>query len=63
VIVHTANIIMNNYEADSNTSPDSSAIDPEAKRIMFRPLETLSEWFPDIVTEIESACEFFLQEE
>jgi putative nucleotidyltransferase with HDIG domain len=63
VIVHTANIIMNNYEADSNTSPDSSAIDPEAKRIMVRPLETLSEWFPDIVTEIESACEFFLQEE
>jgi putative nucleotidyltransferase with HDIG domain len=63
VIVHTANIIMNNYEADSNTSPDSSAIDPEAKRIMFRPLETLSGWFPDIVTEIESACEFFLQEE
>lgn len=63
VIVHTANIIMNNYEADSTTSPDSSAIDPEAKRIMVRPLETLSEWFPDIVTEIESACEFFLQEE
>jgi putative nucleotidyltransferase with HDIG domain len=63
VIVHTANIIMNNYEADSNTSPDSSAIDPEAKRIMFPQLETLSEWFPDITTEIESACEFFLQEE
>ena len=63
VIVHTANTIMNNYEADSNTIPDSSAIDPEAKRIMFPQLETLSEWFPDIATEIESACEFFLKEE
>jgi putative nucleotidyltransferase with HDIG domain len=63
VIVHTANTIMNNYEADSNTIPDSSAIDPEAKRIMFPQLETLSEWFPDITTEIESACEFFLKEE
>ena len=63
VIVHTANTIMNNYEADSNTIPDSSAIEPEAKRIMFRQLETLSEWFPDITTEIESACEFFLKEE
>ncbi len=63
VIVHTANTIMNNYEADSNTSHDSSAIDPEAKRIMSPQLETLSEWFPDITTEIESACEFFLKEE
>ena len=63
VIVHTANTIMNNYEADPNTAPDSSVIDPEAKRIMFPQLETLSEWFPDITTEIESACEFFLKEE
>ncbi len=63
VIVHTANTVTNNYEADSNTSLDSIPIDPEAKRIMFRQLETLSEWFPDITTEIESACQFFLQEE
>ena len=63
VIVHTANTLANNYEADSNTTPDSAAIDPEAKRVMYAQLETISEWFPDIATEIESACEFFLQEE
>ncbi|UCH00512.1 MAG: HDOD domain-containing protein [Deltaproteobacteria bacterium] len=63
VIVHTANSIANKYEVGSDTIPDSSTIDPEAKRIMFRQLETIPEWFPDIATEIESACEFFLKQE
>lgn len=63
MIVHTANTIANNYEIDSGITPDFSTIDPEAKRIMFRQLETVSEWLPDIETEIESACEFFLKEE
>ena len=63
LIVHTADTIANNHKGDSEITLDFSSIDPEAKRIMSGQLETVSEWFPDVVTEIESACEFFLKEE
>ena len=62
LIIHTADSIVNNYKGDLEMSPNFSMIDPEAKRIMFGQLETVSGWFPDIATEIESACEFFLKE-
>jgi len=63
IIVHTANTIANSYEIDSGVTPDFSSIDPEAKRIMSGRLETISDWFPSIAVEIESACELFLEEE
>ena len=63
IIVHTANIIANNYKGDSEIIPDFSSFDPEAKRIMPDQLETISDWFPNVATEIEAACEFFLKEE
>jgi len=63
IIVHTANNIVNNYQGSSERSAGRSSLDPEAKRIMFRQLETVSEWFPDVAVEIEAACEFFLKEE
>ncbi len=62
IIVHTANNIVNSYKVDSGITPVFSAIDPEAKRIMFHQLESISDWFPSIASEIESACEFFLEE-
>ena len=63
LIVHTANTIASNNRGDSEINPDFSAIDPETRRTMSGQLETVSEWFPDVATEIESACEFFLKEE
>jgi len=63
IIVHTADTISNNHIGDSEITPAFSAIDPEAKRIMSAQLESVSEWFPVVATEIESACEFFLKEE
>ena len=63
IIVHTANNIVNNYQGSSERRAGCSSIDPEAKRIMFHQLETVTEWFPDIAAEIESACEFFLKED
>jgi len=63
LIVHTANNMVNSYQSDSDMRPDFSSIDPEAKRIMSGQLETISDWFPSIAAEIESACEFFLKEE
>ena len=63
IIVHTANNIVNNYQGSSERRAGCSSIDPEAKSIMFHQLETVTEWFPDIAAEIESACEFFLKED
>lgn len=63
MIVHTANTIANNYEVVSDPTPATSTGGPGAKGIMFRQLETVSDWFPHVATEIESACEFFLKED
>ena len=62
LIVHTADHLANNYQGDSGTVPYPSPLDPEAKRLLFRQVDTVSDWFPDIANEIESACEFFLEE-
>ena len=63
LIVHTANNIVNSYKVDSGITPVFSSMDPEAKKAMAGQLETVSDWLPDVATEIESACEFFLKEE
>jgi len=62
IIVHTADNIVNICKVDSGITPVFSSIDPEAKRIMAGQLESVSEWFPAVATEIESGCEFFLNE-
>jgi putative nucleotidyltransferase with HDIG domain len=62
LIVHTADTIVNKYKTDAATSGGFSPLDPEAKGTLFRQVETVSDWFPNIATEIESACEFFLKE-
>jgi len=58
--VHTADHLVNNYQGYSGTVPYLSSLDPAAKRVLFRQVETISDWFPNIANEIDSACEFFL---
>jgi len=60
--IHIADIIVNNYNFESESEPDFSAANPDARQSMGATLETVSEWFPKAATEIESACEFFLEE-
>jgi putative nucleotidyltransferase with HDIG domain len=62
MIVYVANIIVNNHLSDSESEPDLSAIYPDAESIMGPQLETVSDWFPEVSDEIQSACEFFLEE-
>ncbi len=62
MVAHVANIIVNNYKVDSESEPDFSGIYPEAAKVMAPQLKSVSDWFPDVATEIESACEFFLEE-
>ncbi len=60
--IHIADIIVNNYNLESESEPDFSAANPDARQSMGAMLETVPEWFPNAATEIESACEFFLEE-
>jgi putative nucleotidyltransferase with HDIG domain len=63
LIVHTADNIVNTYQADAATSGGFPSLDPEAKRTLFRQVESVSDWFPNIANEIDAACEFFLAED
>jgi putative nucleotidyltransferase with HDIG domain len=63
LIVHAADHLVNNYQADSGTVSNLSSIYPEAKRLLFRQVDTVSDWFPNVANEIDSACEFFLTED
>ena len=60
MIVHVADNIVNSLLADSKNSIDYSSIYPDAKKVMESQLETSSEWFPELMPEIESARQFFL---
>jgi len=61
MIVHAADSIANNYKVDSEINPDFFKIDPVAKKILYSQLESVSEWFPVVGAEIDSALEFFLK--
>ena len=61
MVVHVANIIVNKYKSDSESEPDFSGIYPEAAKVTTSQLKEVSNWFPNVASEIESACEFFLE--
>lgn len=62
LIVHVADIIVNTYKADSKVPLELYEIYPDALKLMMDPLDTVSDWYPKLTEEIESACEFFLEE-
>jgi len=63
IAVHTADNIVNAFTDDSKGEGGFLRLDPVAKKSMLYQVETVSEWFPDVATEIESACDFFLKED
>ena len=63
LIVHTADSIVNTYKPDTDTFPGFSSLNPEAKEALSRHPKSVPDWFPKIAPEIDSACEFFLNEE
>ncbi|MEE4352114.1 MAG: HDOD domain-containing protein [Desulfatiglans sp.] len=62
MIVHAANIIVNNVTAVSREPIDILMSNSDIKELMEPQLDTLEEWYPEVSKEIESACEFFLNE-
>ncbi len=62
MIVHVANIIVNAYTVDPEANLKLSGIRSDAVKVMGSGLDTISDWYPKVLTEIESACKFFLEE-
>jgi putative nucleotidyltransferase with HDIG domain len=62
MIIHTADIIVNTCATDSKANLKLSGIHPDALNGMGSMLDTVSEWYPDVLLEIESASKFFLEE-
>jgi putative nucleotidyltransferase with HDIG domain len=61
MIVHAADIIANTYNKDPKADLRLSGIFPDALNASDTPENTISEWYPDVLLEIESACQFFLR--
>lgn len=59
IIVHAADIIANSFMSGQESKLDFSLIHPDAASAIKPQLETVSDWFPELSTEIESACQFF----
>ncbi len=60
--IHVADIIVNTHGADSKANLNLSDIHPDALKVMGRQLDAISDWYPEVSLEIESACKFFLKE-
>jgi putative nucleotidyltransferase with HDIG domain len=61
MLVHVADFIVNHYKIGSHGEPDLSGMHPEASKRMAAQLEAVSDWFPEVATEIDAACQFFLE--
>ncbi len=61
-ILYMADFLVNNYRPDLEDSTSLFGINSVAEKIFKDQLETLSEWFPEVQTNIDSACQFFLEE-
>ena len=57
--VHVADIIANSFMPGQKGKLDFSLIHPDAASAMKPQLESVSNWFPEVSPEIESACQFF----
>ena len=62
MIIHAANIIANTYAEDSKNNLKLSDIHPDVLTILESQFDTVSVWYPDVLLEIELACNFFLNE-
>ena len=62
MIIHVADIIVNTYTPDSKDRMELSGVHPDALSALGNLLDTISDWYPDSQLEIESACNFFLED-
>ncbi len=61
LIVHVADVIVHSLMNNPNGKPKLSSMDSEAVLLMGAQLDNVSEWFPEVSDEIDSASSFFLR--
>ena len=61
MIIHVADIIVNTHGTDSKAKLKLSDVHPGAVKVLRGQLGTVSDWYPAVSLEIESACKFFLE--
>jgi putative nucleotidyltransferase with HDIG domain len=62
MIVHMANIIVNTCRFESDFKLTYSGMYPDAVEAMAAQLETVSEWFPELIPEIDSSYRFLVED-
>jgi putative nucleotidyltransferase with HDIG domain len=60
-VVHMADTIVNAWAVDSGITFGFPPVHPEAEEIMTPELKSVTDWFPQVETEIDEACELFLE--
>jgi putative nucleotidyltransferase with HDIG domain len=61
VIIYLANFIVNSYEFDSELRMDLSKMPPDAVSFIMNLMEDVSDWYSELINEIESAYASFLE--
>lgn len=60
MLVHAANIIVNSHYMNPPVEINYSEISPDVLKVLEPQLKTVTEWFPAVTEQIESACRFFI---
>ena len=60
LIIHAANIIVNAFKANPDNRIDLSGICSEAQEALRHLMDHVYDWFPELQSEIQEACQFFL---
>lgn len=63
MIVHTADLIVNNLLGNPPGEIDFAKVSPNALKALESPLREASSWFPEVFTEIESAYKILINED
>jgi putative nucleotidyltransferase with HDIG domain len=63
MIVHGANLIINSLYTRPSREINPSGIPPSILQALETPFHTVLDWFPDVSSQIDSACTFFISED
>jgi putative nucleotidyltransferase with HDIG domain len=60
--IHAADYVVNHFSPDSEKDFMTAGMGKDAETLMQSQFETIKEWYPEVMTEIDSTCDFFLRE-
>jgi putative nucleotidyltransferase with HDIG domain len=63
ITVYAANLIVNNLYIRPSREINPSEIPPRIFQTLKTPFHTVPDWFPDVSSQIDSACTFFISED